>query len=93
MSDISSVYVFFTCTLYITAITKEKLKLWKDNDKDFIDTHAATHILERLRKSNFVTIVGSSGIGKTETMRHVALNMQEEGYDVIPIAKPEEIIK
>jgi predicted GTPase len=32
-------------------------------------------------------------VGKTATVRHVALRMkQEKGYDIVPIASPKDII-
>ena len=36
-------------------------------------------------------MIGSSGMGKTVTLRHVALKMADSGYDVIPVQEPRDI--
>uniref|UniRef100_A0A8W8NWT2 Novel STAND NTPase 3 domain-containing protein n=1 Tax=Magallana gigas TaxID=29159 RepID=A0A8W8NWT2_MAGGI len=33
----------------------------------------------------YVTFVGVPGSGKSVTVRHIALKLQEEGYDILPI--------
>ncbi|VDI13378.1 Hypothetical predicted protein, partial [Mytilus galloprovincialis] len=40
-----------------------------------------------------VVVTGSSGTGKSSLVRHVALRMQDEGYDILPVTNPKEIIK
>jgi predicted GTPase len=45
-----------------------------------------------LTSNSCVTVTGGSGVGKTATVRHVALRMkQEKGYDIVPIASPKDI--
>ena len=39
-----------------------------------------------------VTVTGNPGVGKTATMRYVALKMKEKGYTVVPTNTPEDII-
>jgi predicted GTPase len=38
-----------------------------------------------------VTVTGNPGVGKTATMRYVALKMKDEGYTVVPTKSPEDI--
>jgi Cdc6-like AAA superfamily ATPase len=38
-----------------------------------------------------VTVTGNPGVGKTATMRYVALKMKDEGYTVVPTDLPDDI--
>ncbi|XP_076095788.1 uncharacterized protein LOC143066861 [Mytilus galloprovincialis] len=72
----------------------DTLKDWKENDdKMFINTRAAHNVLKCLNKNSCVTITASSGVGKTATLRHVALQMAEEGYDVLIVTEPGDILR
>ncbi|VDI25203.1 Hypothetical predicted protein [Mytilus galloprovincialis] len=71
----------------------EILVEWKDNDKIFITTEATRHVLKCIQENNCVTIVASSGVGKTATLRNVALHMSDEGYDVLLVIDPGDIVK
>ncbi|CAC5415127.1 unnamed protein product [Mytilus coruscus] len=65
----------------------------QDNDKMFITTRAANHVLKCIKEESCVTITASSGVGKTATLRHVALQMAAEGYDVLLVTDPGDIVK
>lgn len=67
------------------------MKDWKVEDKNFVITAAATSILTCVKVNRYVTITGSSGMGKTVTLRHVLLKMAESGYDIIRIIEPRDI--
>ncbi|VDI64260.1 uncharacterized protein MGAL_10B051639 [Mytilus galloprovincialis] len=67
------------------------LKTWKDNDQMFIKTRAADHVLQCIKENSCVTITGSSGVGKTATLRHVAIQMVGEEYDVLMVTEPGDI--
>ncbi|XP_071166797.1 uncharacterized protein [Mytilus edulis] len=71
----------------------EILVEWKDNDKMFITTEATRHVLKCIKENSCVTIAASSGVGKTATLRHVALQMSDEGYDVLLVTDPGDIVK
>ncbi|CAC5376567.1 unnamed protein product [Mytilus coruscus] len=76
----------------VRANIKEILESWKDtDDKMFIDTRAAQQVLKCIKENSCVTISASSGAGKTATLRHVALQMAENEYDVLPVTYPDEI--
>ncbi|XP_052079809.1 uncharacterized protein LOC127717941 [Mytilus californianus] len=77
----------------IRALINEILVEWKDNDKMFITTRAAKDVLKCIKENNCVTITASSGVGKTATLRHVALQMATEGYDVLLVTDPGDIVK
>ncbi|CAC5401128.1 unnamed protein product [Mytilus coruscus] len=77
----------------IRAQINEILVEWKDNDKMFITTEATKHVLKSIKENSCVTITASSGVGKTATLRHVASQMSDEGYDVLLVTDPGDIVK
>ncbi|CAC5362240.1 unnamed protein product [Mytilus coruscus] len=73
---------------------RDRLKEWKNNDdKMFIKTRAAEHVLKCIKENACVTITASFGVGKTSILRHVALQMAELEYDVLPVTDPSDIVK
>ncbi|XP_063448205.1 uncharacterized protein LOC134727748 [Mytilus trossulus] len=70
-----------------------ELEAWKEEDKLFIETNGAKSVLKNIEENGCVVVTGNSGTGKSALVRHVALQMQKKGYDIIPISNPEEIIK
>ncbi|CAC5412666.1 unnamed protein product [Mytilus coruscus] len=72
----------------------DTLKDWKENDdKMFINTRAAKYVLKCIKENSCVTITASSGVGKTATLRHVALQMVKEEFDVLPVTDPADIVR
>ncbi|XP_071122326.1 uncharacterized protein [Mytilus edulis] len=68
-------------------------KKWKNNDKMFVSTRAAKHVLKLLQDNSCVTITASSGVGKTAILQHVALQMDANGYDIFLVTDPRDIIQ
>ncbi|CAC5388467.1 unnamed protein product [Mytilus coruscus] len=77
----------------IRAQISEILVEWKDNDKMFIKVRGTKRVLKCLKENSCVTITASSGVGKTATLRHVALQMAKEGYDLPLVTDPSDIVK
>lgn len=48
-------------------------------------------MIEKVKQQPYVTFVGVPGSGKTATARHIALILEEEGYEILPIKKIEFI--
>ncbi|VDH98827.1 Hypothetical predicted protein [Mytilus galloprovincialis] len=71
---------------------ENKIKAWKKGDEMHIETRADKHIFELLSNESCVTVIASSGVGKTSAIRHIALLMAEKDYDVLPVSDPYEII-
>lgn len=42
-------------------------------------------MLETVRKQHYVIFVGVPGSGKSATAHHIALKLQTEGYEIVPI--------
>ncbi|XP_052083276.1 uncharacterized protein LOC127720629 [Mytilus californianus] len=72
---------------------RQILDQWKKDDVNFVETRAAKHVLEFIRKHSCVTITASSGVGKTATLRHVVLKMIGDGYDALLVTNPHEIVQ
>lgn len=69
------------------------VEAWKISNSNFVETRAATHVLECVRERSCVTITASSGVGKTAILQDVALKMVDEGYDVLPVTSTLDIVK
>lgn len=79
--------------IYILVHNTEVIEDWKQNDKMFMQTRSTQHVLECLKEHSCVTITASFGVGKTAILRHVALQMSTEGYDVLLVSDPSDIVK
>ncbi|VDI39710.1 Hypothetical predicted protein [Mytilus galloprovincialis] len=77
----------------IRGLINEELENWKEDDKTFIETNGAKCILKCIEENCCVVVTASSGTGKSSLVRHVALQMQNEGYEILPVSNPKEIIK
>ncbi|VDI53146.1 Hypothetical predicted protein [Mytilus galloprovincialis] len=66
---------------------------WKDKDQICISTKATKHVLKCIQEKSCVTVTASSGVGKTAILHHVALQMEKEGYDVLLVTDPGDIVK
>ena len=64
--------------------TKE-VEMWIQNDVSFVKTMATEIYTELVHNSTSTTLVGNPGIGKTSLMRHIALQLVDIGYDIVPI--------
>ncbi|XP_052073116.1 uncharacterized protein LOC127711189 [Mytilus californianus] len=72
---------------------KEELEAWTENDKTFIETNGTKYVLDCIEKNGCVVVTGSSGCGKLSLVRHVAIQMQSKGWEILPVSNPKEIIK
>ncbi|CAC5379506.1 unnamed protein product [Mytilus coruscus] len=68
------------------------LETWKMNNSTFVETRATKHVLECVQENSCVTITASPGVGKTATLRHVALKMADEGYNVLIVLNTQDIV-
>ena len=72
----------------------ELIKKWKIEDKLFYDeTGGFTAALEMTLEKDYMTITGGPASGKTATARHIALQLEEQGWEVVPVCRLEEIIQ
>ncbi|CAG2188628.1 unnamed protein product [Mytilus edulis] len=69
-----------------------EIEEWEEQNKLFIKTDAVDSVLDSLKGKNCCTVIGTSGIGKSATIHHVALFLRDTaGYRIIPIHSPSDI--
>ncbi|XP_063408745.1 uncharacterized protein LOC134692224 [Mytilus trossulus] len=75
------------------ALIDQLLDEWQKNRDSIVETRAMKAVLECVLENSCVTITASSGAGKTSTLLHVALKMKEEGYTILPVTNPNDIVQ
>ncbi|XP_048739549.2 ankyrin repeat and KH domain-containing protein mask-like isoform X1 [Ostrea edulis] len=68
-----------------------EIQEWEEENKLYYETHSFPSMMEKVRNQSFVTFVGVPGSGKSATAHHIALKLQEEGYEVVPVDEIREI--
>lgn len=71
---------------------EETISEWKIDDNYYFETHNFQKMFQQVKNQTFVTIVGVPGSGKTATVRHIALKLQAEGYEIIPITDKNKLV-
>jgi broad-specificity NMP kinase len=67
---------------------------WRKEDKLFHhETQGFRATLEMVGGKKYMTIIGGPGSGKTATARHIALQLEEQGWEVVPVCKLKDIIE
>ncbi|CAC5362275.1 unnamed protein product [Mytilus coruscus] len=69
------------------------VKTWLNDDKSFYDTKASDFVYDTVKEFSCILVTSSSGLGKTATIRHIALKLQSEGFEIVSVEYPEDIIK
>lgn len=69
----------------------EILKNWENEEKYFIKTRASEYVMDCILKHSCVSVIGSSGVGKTFLVQHVALEMKKNDYRIVKVNSPKEI--
>ncbi|XP_052085332.1 uncharacterized protein LOC127722974 isoform X11 [Mytilus californianus] len=75
----------------IRELIKKQIEDWEKKDKMFVSTRASDYILECLQDNSCLTITAPSGVGKSFIVRHTALLLLKEGYNIIPVYSPTDI--
>lgn len=71
--------------VFFPEIYKREVLKWKEDDITFYETHNLPAMINKVFNQHFATFVGAPGSGKTATVRHIALKLQQQGYDILPI--------
>ncbi|XP_062613927.1 uncharacterized protein LOC134275683 [Saccostrea cucullata] len=58
---------------------------WKEEDGVYSESHGFPAMLDQVRSQPYMTFVGVPGSGKSATIHHIALILQKEEYEVVPI--------
>ncbi|CAC5380299.1 unnamed protein product [Mytilus coruscus] len=77
----------------MTDLMIDKIETWDKDDSRYIHTRATDHVLTCINKHKCVSVTGPSGSGKTAMVRHVALQMETNGYTILPVRDGKEMIE
>lgn len=68
------------------------IKSWIQDDTKYVITSVAMSALNLLQKHPCLTVSGNAGSGKTACIRHIALDLMAQGYELVPVIEPKTII-
>ncbi|XP_061185010.1 uncharacterized protein LOC133193025 [Saccostrea echinata] len=68
------------------------IQKWKEEDEVFFRTEIYNSVSNKIRSLGYLTVTGSSGTGKSSLIRHFALKLAEEGFNIIPVSRLDEMI-
>ncbi|VDI73126.1 Hypothetical predicted protein [Mytilus galloprovincialis] len=66
---------------------------WRIEDESFYETKGTEFVYDKVKESDCMLVTSNSGLGKTATIRHIALKLHSEGFEIVPVESPEDIIK
>ncbi|CAG2204928.1 unnamed protein product [Mytilus edulis] len=61
--------------------------------KPFYETKGSELVFDIVNNCSCTLVTSNSGLGKTATMRHIAFKLKQEGFEIVPIDSPGDIIK
>lgn len=76
----------------VRAIHKIELEKWTAEDTKYVKTRASKYLTEAIKDTNLITVVGNPGTGKSTLIHHVALHLQSQNYEVLPVHFPLDIV-
>lgn len=76
---------------FFPVIYEREILKWKEDDAMFVETHNFAAMFDQVKEQTYVMFVGVPGCGKTATARHIALILQTEGYQILPIKDIKDI--
>ncbi|XP_062589044.1 uncharacterized protein LOC134250692 [Saccostrea cucullata] len=72
---------------------ERQLIQWREEDEVYSETHTFPDMLNKVRTQPYMTFVGDPGSGKSATIHHIALILEKEGYEAVPIIDISEIYR
>lgn len=75
----------------VKEIHERNILEWKEDDEVYFKTHSFPSMLQRVTIQSFVIFVGSPCSGKSATAHHIAIKLNEEDYEIVPIKDIDEI--
>ncbi|XP_033745970.1 uncharacterized protein LOC117331380 [Pecten maximus] len=80
-----------------SSIKKDQLQCyieqWKVRDEKYFEPRCFSKIKETFVKNGCLTLIASPGDGKTATCMHLALQMMDCGYNILPVNTSKELKK
>ncbi|XP_063418330.1 uncharacterized protein LOC134701116 [Mytilus trossulus] len=78
---------------YIADANAALVNTWLKDDESFYETRGTKLVYDKVKECSCIMVTSSSGIGKTANIRHIALKFKVEGFGIVPIESPKDIIK
>lgn len=69
------------------------IRTWRKDDDSFYETKGSEFVFDKVKDHSCILVTSSLGFGKTATIRHIALKLQREGFEIVPVEIPNDIIK
>ncbi|CAG2238006.1 unnamed protein product [Mytilus edulis] len=69
------------------------VETWLNDDDLFYETKGSELVYDKVMDCSCILVTSKSGLGKTATIRHIAIKLQQKGYEIVPIESPRDIIK
>ncbi|XP_063407139.1 uncharacterized protein LOC134690906 [Mytilus trossulus] len=69
------------------------VETWQQDDESFNETKGSADVYNKVKSCTCVLVTSNSALGKTATIRHIAFKLRHEGFEIVPIESPEDIIK
>ncbi|XP_063426074.1 golgin subfamily A member 6-like protein 10 [Mytilus trossulus] len=69
------------------------VETWLKDDKSFYDTKASYFVYDKIHECTCILVASNSGLGKTAIIRHIALKLQSEGFQIVSVEYPADVIK
>ncbi|XP_071137098.1 uncharacterized protein [Mytilus edulis] len=69
------------------------LDAWRIEDNNFYETNGSKLVYAKVKDFSCILVTSNSGLGKTAIIRHIALKLHSEGFEIVPVESPEDIIK
>ena len=79
--------------IVISALRTYIIDTWRKDEHLFVETDAYRFALEQCRTHKYITLTGVSGAGKSAMAYHIALQLEKEGYSILPVTSITEIKK
>ncbi|CAG2256316.1 unnamed protein product [Mytilus edulis] len=68
------------------------VETWLQDDESFYETKGSQHVYDKVKDCCCIVVTASSGLGKTAIIRHIAFKFKLEGFEIVPVESPEDII-
>ncbi|CAC5374065.1 unnamed protein product [Mytilus coruscus] len=69
------------------------VKTWITDNEIFYETKGTKLVYDKVKNCNCILVTSNSGLGKTATIRHIAIKLKLEGFEIVAIESPDDIIK
>ncbi|XP_063411594.1 uncharacterized protein LOC134694512 [Mytilus trossulus] len=77
----------------IADMNTDLVEAWIKDDESFVETQGSKLVDVKINECNCLVVTSNSGLGKTATIRHIALKLKHKEFQIVPVESLEDIIK